>query len=457
MAASGTTTDPQLFKREDLPIDIQLLDLLEYCNAHGEPIQPIGAYDIYNIIKREVAPLFWNSPSEEAARQCLERGFAETLLRAYLAVLDTSSSVCPLKTPHALKAIPTGDTRPVQLPIIDLWSYVCAFMQGLSELSTSELSKICKVYLWSAVRLDKRGAPKVRVSRAIVVRPSHVEVLSHRISELSPRSIRELQPRSIRDGYDHMLQTLQQMTAGPIRVYCPIIPLVTYRCTQDVHGLHARLPLVRAEMPNPWLTADCHKQVLCILTFYKLFTIRDQVLRDFDEYGWPRDTTARGFNVFHPDLRGTELLYEQCGTRLHMGDREYSREALQGLSTKELSGIFGTDDDLKGIDLRHFLSPRERQDVLQILDFPYTLLSAYLKAWSSAQDSGDQAPLKTLFAAMSSASCINLRFFAIQDQCKSILGIKSLGQVVQAAYQALLEQCPELDDYPLEKAQGCVP
>ena len=42
-------------------------------------------------------------------------------------------------------------------------------------------------------------------------------------------------------------------------------------CTADIE--HLWLPIVRAELPNPWIKTAFHKQVLTILTFYKMWKV----------------------------------------------------------------------------------------------------------------------------------------------------------------------------------------
>ena len=58
--------------------------------------------------------------------------------------------------------------------------------------------------------------------------------------------------------------------------------------------------------------------------------------------------------------------------------------------------------------------------------------------------------LQALYEAMSGESCVNLRFFALMEEVRKILGIRDVGQTVYMAYQHIIARDPKLDDVPLE-------
>jgi len=445
---------PSCFRRAVPPVDVQLLDL---SRRTQKPIQPVGAYDIHNIIIRKIGRTVSELPPGGAAKVLLEEGWVETLFRAYLAVLSPDATLCPLRTKDALCAAPTRTNgRPAEILFTEICALVNYFLQGVRLLAPEYLTQWRHVYLWSALKL-RDGTPTVQIDLPIDIAPSPVECLIDRLPRhLSAQWVLARDLDFLRDGYDAMLESLKEVAqaAGVITtpVGHPQDPRVAYATTADVHTPHDRLPIVFAERPNPWLDSDYHKQVLCILTFYKLATIRKRVLAECEEHHWPRDVNARGFNIFHPQPIGPELVYQQCGVRLHFGDREHSRKALLGCSTTELHVIFGVSDGR----LREHLSDREIRAARQLIDFPYTLLAAYLEVYREWRASGKATKIEELFATMSSAACLNLRFYAITKQCQDVLGVKSIGQVVQDAVEAILQHKPEVDDLSLQDAQKIV-
>eukprot|EP00667_Euglena_gracilis_P007298 EG_transcript_7376 len=443
----ATGAEAPCFSRPVPPLDVQLLFILE---ATEKSIQPVGAFDIYFMLRRGAAVAFRESPPREAALRCLREGYAEALLRAYLAVLAPSPALCPHRKADALYALPNKKSgRPSEISFAHVLALMNSFSHAIREVAPAELQPFREVYLWSAAD-GQGGSPMARITLPVDLTPTQVCcAVEHIPPTLSADWASELPPSSVRDGFDAMLQTLAELTTRPTPVVDPDEPLVTYRWTSDVHSLLQPLPPVYAERPNPWLETTYHKQVLCILTFYKLFTIREQVLLDCEAHCWPRDINARGFNIFHPQPIGPELVYQQCGVRLHMGDREHSRRELQHCSAAELQQIFGSRD----LALREHLSDRERRTAEQILAFPFLLLAAYLEVYRQWKTTGEAQPLRDLFAAMASVSCLNLRFHAVTQRCRDILAIRTVGQVVQDAYNALL---PEVDDMPLSDAVAAV-
>eukprot|EP00669_Euglena_mutabilis_P007861 TRINITY_DN3051_c0_g1_i1.p2 TRINITY_DN3051_c0_g1~~TRINITY_DN3051_c0_g1_i1.p2 ORF type:complete len:142 (+),score=59.11 TRINITY_DN3051_c0_g1_i1:515-940(+) len=58
--------------------------------------------------------------------------------------------------------------------------------------------------------------------------------------------------------------------------------------------------------------------------------------------------------------------------------------------------------------------------------------------------------LGNLYLAMASESCVNLRFFAIMEEVRSILDMKSVGQVLMGLTESVLHREPRLESAPLE-------
>jgi hypothetical protein len=364
---------------------------------------------------------------------------------------------------------------------------------------------------------------------------------------LTAEMIKTAPPEFMQTVFDYMLQRLVKDSKCST-VDFPVHPTdrpLSLACTQDIE--HLPLPMVRAELANPWIRTDFHRQVLTILTFYKMWQVHGEVLRDMEEWGWPRDLNARGFTVFYPQPRGTEVLFRECGVRLHSSDRECSQQQLRSMPPREVAALFG-EPEARGAHLQISLSAREQRQVSEILEFPFLLVTAFLvackagsarsasppnnrshlntKASLSPRDTrgaGDtrgernsrgtrnaspprkgkavsdgptspsrvlskiyrmkellrgitshadkgttvkaEAPavavgdaghplsgtaLGNLYLAMASESCVNLRFFAIMEEVRSILDMKSVGQVLMGLTEGVLHREPRLESAPLE-------
>eukprot|EP01012_Entosiphon_sulcatum_P013829 TRINITY_DN19018_c0_g1_i1.p2 TRINITY_DN19018_c0_g1~~TRINITY_DN19018_c0_g1_i1.p2 ORF type:complete len:142 (+),score=22.69 TRINITY_DN19018_c0_g1_i1:2-427(+) len=80
------------------------------------------------------------------------------------------------------------------------------------------------------------------------------------------------------------------------------------------------------------------------------------------------------------------------------------------------------------------LCPREKRQAQEVIDFPFTLVRAYLTARRRGLGADG---LASFFGAMASESCINLRFLEIMTVARDILGIRTVGQTVMDCYKRL--------------------
>ena len=130
------------------------------------------------------------------------------------------------------------------------------------------------------------AGPGVSVEDSIDLTPQVVTVRLDRIPQtLTADTVHTAPAQWIQTGFDCMLQTLVRganLKAPEFPVH-PDDEELVLSATQ--HVAHRPLPIVRAELPNPWIQTPFQRQVLSVLTFYKLWTVRRQGLEDLEEWG----------------------------------------------------------------------------------------------------------------------------------------------------------------------------
>eukprot|EP00667_Euglena_gracilis_P004522 EG_transcript_4551 len=482
------------------------------------------------VLQQEVLPHIEKRPAPVFAQSVLGSATqADALLRSYLACLDRNHIVNPGRTEDMV----AGNS--VKVAQRDVYR--------------------CMNYLQAGIRLSRQPNCPTQIKSLLVVlsttnssnptvdlTPQTVELNTNSVPDnLSADQCRNASPEFMQQAYDCMLQKLVRSGKFTLSEFPqhPIDRGMALAGTQDVE--HLPLPMVRAELPNLWIQTDFQRQVLSILTFYKIWQVHAHVLRDMEEWGWPRDLNARGFTIFYPQSRGTELLFKECGVRVHSSDREYSQQQLRTMTAKEVADLFG-EPEKRGVALQTSLSEREKRQVMEILNFPFTLVAAFLRACkrntptgritappsekpkfrsgrigsplpgktsnatirgartvsqrtvkeTESEDKKDSkisrlkqliksiATLPTekpsnpnpgtgsvpttspnnplagtvlgaLYNAMCSESCVNLRFFALMEEVRSIMDIKSVGQTIGQACEELVKRDPALDRISLDE------